>query len=93
MVLFRSVSLILDKPPKTLITIANNNVILVKVRLHPLNELLRIPFERTERLFPRCIALPGNGFVYLETGMAPGGVGWGVGGGGGCHPPPPPQCC
>ena len=51
MVLFRSGSLILNKPPKTLITIANNNVILVKVRLHPLNELLRLPFECTSDCF------------------------------------------
>ena len=45
MVLFRSGSLILNKPPTTLITIANIKAIKVKVQLHTLNELLRIPFE------------------------------------------------
>ena len=39
------------KPPKTPITIANNNIILVKVRLLTLNELLRIPFECTSDCF------------------------------------------
>ena len=42
-VLFRSGSLILNKPPDTFITIANNNAIKVKVRLHTLNELLKLP--------------------------------------------------
>ena len=51
MVLFRSGSLILNKPPNTLITIANNKVILVKVRLRTLSELLRIPFECTSDCF------------------------------------------
>ena len=37
-VLFLSDSFILNKQPKTLITIANNNVILVKVILHTFNE-------------------------------------------------------
>ena len=39
-VLFLLDSLVLNKPPNTLIIIANNKVILVKVRLHTLNELL-----------------------------------------------------
>ena len=51
MVLFRSGSFILNKPPNKLITIANNKVILVKVRLHTLNELLMIPFECTSDCF------------------------------------------
>ena len=51
MVLFRSGSLILNKPPNTLITIANIKAIWVKVRLHTLNELLRIPFECTSDCF------------------------------------------
>ena len=45
MVLFRSGNLILNKPPDTLITIANNKAINVKVRLHTLNELLKLPSE------------------------------------------------
>ena len=44
-VLFRSGSLILNKPPDTLIIIANNKAIKVKVRLHTLNELLKLPYE------------------------------------------------
>ena len=44
-VLFRSCSLILNKPPDTLINIANNNAIKVTVRLHALNELLKLPSE------------------------------------------------
>ena len=51
MVLFRWGSLILNKPPTTLITIANIKAIKVKVRLHTLNELLRIPFECTSDCF------------------------------------------
>ena len=44
-VLFRSGSLILNKPPDTLITIANNKAIKVKVRLHTLSELSKLPSE------------------------------------------------
>ena len=51
MVLFRSGGLILDKPPDTLITIANNKAIKVNVRLHTLNELLKLPFEYTSDCF------------------------------------------
>ena len=43
MMLFHSGSLILNKPPTTLITVANNKVILVKVQLHTLNELITNP--------------------------------------------------
>ena len=45
MVLFRSGSLILNKPPNTFITIANNNAIKVTVRLHALNDLSKLPTE------------------------------------------------
>ena len=51
MVLFRSGGLILNKPPNTLIIIVNIKAIKVKVRLHTLNELLRIPFECTSDCF------------------------------------------
>ena len=44
MVFFRSGSLILNKPPNTLITIANNKVILVKVQLHTLNKTIKASF-------------------------------------------------
>ena len=50
-VLFRSGSLILNKPPDTLITIVNNKAIKVKVRLHTLNKLLKLPFECTSDCF------------------------------------------
>ena len=50
-VLFRSSSLILNKPPDTLIIIANNKAIKVKVRLHTLNELLKLPPEGTNDCF------------------------------------------
>ena len=49
--LFRSGSFILRKPTKMLITIANMKAILVKVCLHTLNELLRLPFECTSDCF------------------------------------------
>ena len=51
MVIFRSGSFILNKPPTTLITVANIKAIKVKVRLHTLNELLWIPFECTSDCF------------------------------------------
>ena len=51
LVLFRSGSHILNKPPTTLITIANIKAIKVKVRLYTLNELLRLPFECTSDCF------------------------------------------
>ena len=44
-VLFRSDSLMLTKPPDTLITVANNKAIKVKVQLYTLNELLKLPSE------------------------------------------------
>ena len=44
-VLFHSGSLLLNKPPDTVITVANNKAIKVKVRLHILNELLKLPSE------------------------------------------------
>ena len=44
-VLFRLGSLILKKPPDTLITIASNKAIKVKARLHTLNKLLKLPTE------------------------------------------------
>ena len=50
-VLFLPGSLILNKPPNLLITIANNKVILVKVRLHTLNELLMYPVLGTNECF------------------------------------------
>ena len=49
--LFRSGSFILNKPPNMLITIANSKAIQVKVRLHTLNELLKLPFECTSDCF------------------------------------------
>ena len=49
--LFRSGSFILHKPPKMLITIANMQATLVKVRLHSLNELLMNPFLDTNECF------------------------------------------
>ena len=51
MVLFRLGSFILNKPPHMLITIANIKAILVKVRLHTLNELLMNPFLDTNECF------------------------------------------
>ena len=51
MVLFRSGSLILNKPPDMLIIIANNKAIKVKVRLHTLNELLKLPSEGMSNCF------------------------------------------
>ena len=66
MVLFRLGSLILNKPPKTPITIANNNVILVKVRLHTLNELLRIPFECTSDCFLGALCILAMG-LFTST--------------------------
>ena len=51
MVLFRSGSLILNKPPTMRITIANIKAIKVKVQLYTLNELLRLPFEYTSDCF------------------------------------------
>ena len=49
--LFRSGSFILHKPPKMLITIANMQATLVKVRLHTLNELLMNLFLDTNECF------------------------------------------
>ena len=51
MVLFRWGSFILHKPPNMLITIANMQAALVKVRLHTLNELLMLPLECTSDCF------------------------------------------
>ena len=62
MVLFHSGSLILNKPPTTLITIANIKAIKVKVRLHTLNKLLRIPFECTSDCFLGVLR-------FLATGL------------------------
>ena len=45
MMLFRSGSLILNKPPDTLIIIANNKAIKVKVQLHTLNAFLKLPSD------------------------------------------------
>ena len=49
--LFRSGSFISHKPPKMLITIANMQAALVKVRLHTFNELLMNPILDTNECF------------------------------------------
>ena len=43
--LFLSHRFILIKPPNTFVTIAKNNAIKVTIRLHALNDLLKLPTE------------------------------------------------
>ena len=49
--LFLSHSLVLIKPPSMLVVIATNNIIKVMIRIHALNDLLKLPTEYVSERF------------------------------------------